>query len=389
MEIKTQSDMNPMNIASINTYFSSILYGTLSEYLRLTVYYIYVTLWEIWQLMSKCETSAKRIFIPTYLFRRRRRHDIKYEGGIFEMKLRRLLLSLLAILVFIPGVLVFATRPTPVDQLHAGMFPVGSEQRVEYASALNVRRGPHYNYTAFTYLVRGNVVTVLEYRDKWIRVNTPRGEGWIYTGYLSREMAAAAPLGSGSTTSSGGGAVAPGNRTPQHLLRADMFPVNSTATVDFASHVNIRRGPGNSYNAFTNLARGTSVNVLEFRLLWVRVNTPSGEGWIFSGFLNNDAVATARASGSSASTGTGTQAGLGTRTPHNQLSADNFTNGSTQTVDYAFFLNVRRGPGTSHAAFTHLSRGTEITVLEFRSGWVRINTAQGDGWIYAGYLRRR
>jgi len=295
---------------------------------------------------------------------------------------------LLALLVFIPGVLVFATRPTPVDQIHAGMFPVGSEQRIEYASALNVRRGPHYRYAAFTHLVRGTVVTVLEYRDKWVRVNTPHGEGWIYAGYLSREMAAAAPLSPGTGTTGGGGAVAAGNRTPQHLLRADMFPVNSTATVDFASHVNIRRGPGNSYGAFTHLARGTSVTVLEFSRLWVRVNTPSGDGWIFSGFLSNDAVTTAR-TGNVSTPGTGTPAtGLGTRTPHAQLRAENFPTNSTQIVDYAFFLNVRRGAGTSHAAFTHLSRGTEVTVLEFRGGWVRINTAQGYGWIYAAYLRR-
>jgi len=306
------------------------------------------------------------------------------------MKLRRLLLTLLALLVFIPGVMVFATRPTPVDQIHAGMFPVGSEQRVEYASALNVRRGPHYRYAAFTHVVRGTVVTVLEYRNKWIRITTAQGEGWIYAGYLSREMAAAAPLAPGTTRPpASGGQVAAGNRTPQHLLRADMFPVNSTATVDFASHVNIRRGPGNSYAAFTNLARGTSITVLEFRVLWVRVNTSSGEGWIFSGFLNNDAVAAARASGNVAPPGTGTPAtGLGARTPHAQLRAENFPVGSTQVVDYAFFLNVRRGPGTSHVAFNHLSRGAEITVLEFRSGWVRINTAHGDGWIYAGYLRR-
>jgi len=296
-----------------------------------------------------------------------------------------MLLLLLAMLVFIPGVLVLAqTRPTPVEQIHAGMFPVGSEQRVEYAAALNVRRGPHPRYAAFTHLTRGTVVTVLEYRDKWIRVNTSAGEGWIYAGYLSREMAAAPPRAPGTGTT--GGAVAAGNRTPQHLLRAELFPVNSTATVDFASHVNIRRGPANSYAAFTHLARGTTITVLEYRLMWVRVDTASGQGWIFSGFLSNDAVVAARANATTP--GTTPATGLGTPTPHAQLRVENFPNGSTHTVDYALFLNVRRGPGTSHAAFTNLARGTEITVLEFRQGWVRVNTPQGEGWIYAAYLRR-
>jgi len=290
--------------------------------------------------------------------------------------------------------MVFAStvaRPTPVNQIHAAMFPVGSEQRVEYASALNVRRGPHPRYAAFTHLTRGTVVVVLEYRDKWIRVDTSQGQGWVYAGYLCRDMAAVPPLTTGTGTTSGGGSAAGTNRTPQHLLRADMFPVNSQVTVDFASHVNIRRGPGNSYAAFTHLARGTNVNILEFSQLWVRVDTANGQGWIFSGFLSNDAVTAARAGAGVTQGGTtgGTAAsGLGTRTPHAQLSADNFSVNSTQTVDYCHFLNVRRGPGTSHAAFTHLSRGTVVTVLEFRHGWVRINTDRGEGWIYAAYLRR-
>ena len=297
------------------------------------------------------------------------------------MKLRRMLLLLLVMTVLIPSAVVLA-RPTPVNQLHAGMFPVGSQQRVEYASALNVRRGPGTRYAVFTHLTRGTYVEVLEFRNKWIRVNTPRGEGWIYTGYLSRDVAAAPPL----TGTTGGGGVVAGGRTPSNLLRADMFPVNSQARVDFASHVNIRRGPGNNYAAFTTLARNTNITVLEYRLMWVRVDTAQGQGWIFAGFLSNDAVIAARGGGGGG--GTVSAPGLGARTPHNQLRAENFPNGSTQTVDYAHFLNVRRGPGVSHAAFTHLARGATVTVLEFRHGWVRINTAHGEGWIYAAYLRR-
>jgi len=265
------------------------------------------------------------------------------------------------------------------------MFPVGSRQRVEYASALNVRRGPGTNYTAFSHLTRGTYVYVLEFRGSWIRVNTAHGEGWIFTGYLSRDVAAAPPLNVGTGT--GTGTVSAGERTPQHLLNAGLFPVNSTAQVAFASHVNIRRGPGNSYAAFTTLARNTTVTILEYRLMWVRLSTTQGEGWIFSGFLSNDAVTAARG-GSGGTTGTTSAPGLGARTPHYQLTADRFPNGSTQTVDYAHALNVRRGPGTNHAAFTHLTRNTTITVLEFRYGWVRVSTAQGEGWIYAAYLRR-
>jgi len=223
----------------------------------------------------------------------------------------------------------------------------------------------------------------LEFRGGWARVNTNHGEGWIFTGYLSREMAAAAPSG---TTTTGGGTVAAGTRTPQHLLRADLFPTNTQARVEFASHVNIRRGPANSYAAFTHLARGTTITILEYRNMWVRLDTSHGQGWIFAGFLSNDAVVAAR--GGTGSGGGTTTTDLGNRTPHAQLRAENFPNCSQQTVDYANFLNVRRGPGTGYTAFSHLNRGAVITVLEFRGGWVRISTTHGYGWIYAAYLRR-
>jgi len=293
-------------------------------------------------------------------------------------------LLLLIMLVCIPSAVLFAT-PTPANQLHAGMFPVGSRQRVEYAAALNVRRGPGVRYAAFNHLTRGTHVYILEFRGGWARVDTNHGQGWIFTGYLSRELAAQAPSGGGGGGS--GAAVAAGARTPQHLLNAGLFPNNSQVRVDFASHVNIRRGPGNNYAAFTHVARNANLTVLEFRNLWVRVDTAQGQGWIFSGFLSNDAVVAARG-GTGTGTGTGGTAGLGTRTPHYQLRAENFPTGSQQTVDYAHALNVRRGPSTSYTAFSHLTRNSVITVLEFRGGWVRISTAQGYGWIYAAYLRR-
>lgn len=301
------------------------------------------------------------------------------------MRLHKLLL-LLTFIIIVPAATVFASplgSPTPVNHIHAGMFPVGSEQMVDYAHFLNVRRGPFPTYEAFTVLPRGTVVTVLEYRQKWIRVDTPSGQGWIYAGYLSREMAAAPPLAGGGAGAAPGGAVIRG-RTPFSLLRADMFPVNSQHTVDFASHVNVRRGPGNHYTSFTHVTRGDIVTALEYRGGWVRLDTPQGMGWMFAGFLYNDAVSAARAGGVAAAG----RPSLGARTPFAQLNAANFPVGSQQTVDYCHFLNVRRGPGVMYTAFNHLARGDVIIVQEFRGGWVRIEICGNQGWIYAGYLRR-
>ncbi|MCL1998717.1 MAG: SH3 domain-containing protein [Turicibacter sp.] len=176
--------------------------------------------------------------------------------------------------------------PTATSQIRAENFPVGSVQTVDYCHFLNVRRGPGVNYAAFTFLARGAQVTVLEFSRAWVRIDTERGEGWISAAFLSR----------GNNPSTASVATTQG-RTPPHLLTAEMFPIGSVATVDFATAVNVRRGAGNNFTAFTHLHNGATVTVLEYNNGWVRIDTPRGEGWMFGGFLANSAVMAARGGG--------------------------------------------------------------------------------------------
>jgi len=265
---------------------------------------------------------------------------------------------------------------TPIGQIHADMFPVGSEQMVDYCHFLNVRRGAGPRYAAFTHLSRFDRVTVLEFRNRWVRIDTDRGEGWIFAAYLSRETAAVAPLPSGGTAST----VRVANRTPSSLLTASLFPVNSRATVDFCHFLNVRRGPSMGYAAFTHLTNGTVITVREFRNRWVRFETTDGQtGWVWAGYLSNADVLEVRR--------VPTASNVGTRTPIAELTAARFPVNSTQIVDYCHFLNVRDGAGMGYSAFTHLARGDSITVLEFRNRWVRISVDGREGWIFAAYLR--
>ncbi|MCL1998465.1 MAG: Ltp family lipoprotein [Turicibacter sp.] len=174
--------------------------------------------------------------------------------------------------------------PTLLSQLRAENFPVGSVQTIDYCHFLNVRRGPGLEHAAFTFLSRGTQVTVLEYSRAWVRIDTDRGQGWISAAFLSRNSAtfAAAPAE---------------GRTPPHLLTAEMFPIGSVATVDFANSVNVRRGAGNNFAAFAFFRRGDVVTVLDYERGWVRVDTYRGEGWMFGGFLSNPAVMVARGGG--------------------------------------------------------------------------------------------
>jgi hypothetical protein len=55
-------------------------------------------------------------------------------------------------------------------------------------------------------------------------------------------------------------------------------------------------------------------------------------------------------------------------------------------VVQADFLNVRRGPGVEYPAMGQIPKGTKVTVLTEQSGWLKILTSQGDGWIDARHV---
>lgn len=48
-------------------------------------------------------------------------------------------------------------------------------------------------------------------------------------------------------------------------------------------------------------------------------------------------------------------------------------------------LNVRRGPGTSHAVITKLERGTKVQVFERSRSWARVGS--GSEWVHGDFLR--
>lgn len=50
-------------------------------------------------------------------------------------------------------------------------------------------------------------------------------------------------------------------------------------------------------------------------------------------------------------------------------------------------LNLRVGPSTSSATICTLSNGTKVQVIDATiSGWCRVVTMQGTGWVASNYL---
>lgn len=131
-------------------------------------------------------------------------------------------------------------------------------------------------------------------------------------------------------------------------------PLPSAGTVT-SDTLNVRTGPGTGHAVVTTLPRGARVEIQDQRQGWYRVTwagAPAGELWV---------------------------GGSHVRTV------------TTVTV-VTDSLNVRSGPGTSHAVVTALQRGTQVDVLDQREGWYRVTWAgapAGELWLSAGYTSGR
>ncbi|MBX3468123.1 MAG: alpha/beta fold hydrolase [Planctomycetes bacterium] len=143
--------------------------------------------------------------------------------------------------------------------------------------------------------------------------------------------------------------------------------------------LNVRRGPGTAHAVVATLNQGDAFAIHDERDGWYRVTwpgAPAGELWLSSFYVTPGAAPTASTPPSS------TTPPPPSTTPPPSAPVGTVT---------ATTLNVRRGPGTSHAVVTTLSRGAEVGLLEERAGWHRVTwpgAPAGELWVSSAYVQR-
>jgi len=139
----------------------------------------------------------------------------------------------------------------------------------------------------------------------------------------------------------------------------------ATATVN-TGNLNVRSGPGVSYNSLTTIGRGTVVTVIgrNAAATWAQVLTATGvNGWVNASYLIISV----------------------------NLSALPVTDGTniTGTMTGANHLNVRNGPGVSYSILMTLDYTNVVNVIgrNANSTWVQVTTYYGTiGWANAAYF---
>lgn len=204
--------------------------------------------------------------------------------------------------------------------------------KVTGATTLNVRSGPGTSYSRVDSLAKGTKVTIYERTTKagtqWGRIGSDR---WVCMSYVTLTDES-----SGSTTTDG-----------------------DKAKVTGATTLNVRSGPGTSYNRVKYLTKGASITIYEYSTTngqrWGRIGTNQ---WVCMEYVTVD--------GSSNSSSTG-ETGTG-------------------TVSCKTSLNVRTGAGTNYSLAARLAPGTTVDILEQTKVNGRWWGRTSQGWVCMDYI---
>ena len=199
------------------------------------------------------------------------------------------------------------------------------------ASELNIRKGPATTYEVVGKYHKGDKVTVTETKDGWGKTD----KGWVSLKYVSGTTAS---TGTTTTTDS------------KYTTLVTNGSTTSLGTVKITiGALNVRYGPGSSYEVVTKVTSGTSHTYFQKNGDWVRIK----DGWIYTkGYTDI---------GGGEVTGTATN--------------------QSGTIT-ASELNIRKGPGTSYETAGKYYNGDKVTITETKNGWGKTD----KGWISMKYV---
>jgi N-acetylmuramoyl-L-alanine amidase len=135
---------------------------------------------------------------------------------------------------------------------------------------------------------------------------------------------------------------------------------NDTVTIA-EDTVNVRNGPGLSYQLVKQVKRGDKFTIIKEQSDWVQIQLSAAKtGWV-ANWVVTKTTNGATATGSS---------------NLNKNTAEANTNQ----------LRVRTGPGTNFRISGYLNKGQAVSVIDDNENWIKISAGFGEGWVTREYL---
>ncbi len=203
------------------------------------------------------------------------------------------------------------------------------------SSSLNIRSGPGTTYPSAGYLKHGDAITVGAENGEWVAITYNGVSGYIKKQYVSTY----AGTTGGSTPASGG----------------------ATATVKLSgagSTLNVRSGPGTTYEAVISVAHGSTVTVVGTSGEWSQIVTSgNAKGYVMTKYLS---TGSSGSSGGAASTSTATTTGN---------------------------VHLRQKADKTSTSLGVVSAGTKVTILAKGAEFSQASVNGKTGYISNTYLK--
>lgn len=130
--------------------------------------------------------------------------------------------------------------------------------------------------------------------------------------------------------------------------------------------LNIRSGPGTSYDKLGQLYKGRELSIVKMESSWIQIRLPEGLGWVSSEYVNISSKPVAE-----------TQ-----QVP--TVDGAEVLNGKTGVINSAL-VNVRKEPGTDSQSISQLSIGELVQLQQKKGDWYFVKSGKVEGWV-AGFL---
>ena len=228
-----------------------------------------------------------------------------------------------------------ATTPTEKDDNNGSSIsgtPTNKTGTVT-ATELNIRKGPDTSYDKVGVYKKGTKVTITETKNGWGKTD----KGWISLKHVNTgDSSSSTDTDKDDKYST---LVTDGKKTALGKVKITIGALN------------VRYGPGSSYEKVTSVTNGTTHTYYQKSGDWVRI----ADGWIYTkGYT--DMGETTSSGSTTGSTGTGTT-----------------TSG----------LNIRKEGNKDAEKVGEYAKGTKVTITEVKNGWGKTD----KGWINLKYVQ--
>lgn len=225
--------------------------------------------------------------------------------------------------------------------LSLGQYSVSAQEKGTVAvSALNVRSGPGTDTSIKGCLYKDDVVAILEKSDGWLKVQLPnKSTGWVSDKYIQIESA------------------------------------SLNAKIKCNVRLNVRSGPGKSYEIKTTVKNETIHKITDKTNGWYEIQLSNGtSGWVHGSYVEETMDNISNDSNNDSSK------------PEGNLETEVNLNGK---VISSANLNVRSEPGTNYSVKTYLKPGQVVFLLSESNGWYKVKLSNDTiGWVSSSYISK-